>query len=587
MTLRAPICCFLGHVDAGKTSLMDMIRGTKVQAVEAGGITQSLSCSLVPASMLQSHIAQIDGKFKQPVNIAGLLMIDTPGHKAFNIMRDQGSSLCDIAIVVIESHDGVKPQTIESIKMLQEKKIPFVIAMTKLDLIDGYTVTNKTSLQKALKKQSKSTLGYMESYMESLKYDLYKINVTAEFYHKNNKPKTVYSIVPISSKTSEGLSDLLALIVYLAQNLMVNRLELKETFDCTTMGCKMIDSMHYIDVILKNGTISIGDKFAVAGEDGVKIISVRNMWTYNSNTIELTNSVTASAGVRLLCSNADGTYTGVKLHPSNSNDALELAQNEMTLYWNQYKLNENGVVLIAPTFGELDAMYQVYSSNKIPIRHMLVGVIKEKHFNRINFTNPRDQEYNCIIYFGNIDNYDELNNCLTSNSVQLIYSMVIYETFDMWKRYRDDCIIRRKQEYVSKGMVVFPCKLNIMPEYIFMNGGSNDIMLGVKIISGTLYIGTPVTCNMISLGCVVGIEKNNKKVLQANRNDEVCIRIENKHKLTYDKQFKSVNLIYSTLTRNSIDILKKDYRDTMTKYDWLLIIEIMKELGIATKTQTN
>ena len=153
MTLRAPIISVLGHVDAGKTSLMDMLRGTKVQANEAGGITQSITCSYIESDILRPHIEVMEGKFKQELNIPGLLMIDTPGHMSFNIMRDRGSSLCDIAIIVIGLHEGIKPQTIESIEMLRNKKVPFIIAMTKLDMIDGYIVTNEISLQQALKQQ--------------------------------------------------------------------------------------------------------------------------------------------------------------------------------------------------------------------------------------------------------------------------------------------------------------------------------------------------------------------------------------------------------------------------------------------------
>ncbi len=603
MTLRAPIISVLGHVDAGKTSLMDMLRGgTKVQANEAGGITQSISCSMIPSATIKPHIDIIEGKFKTEMTIPGLLMIDTPGHKSFNIMRDRGSSLCDIAIVVIGLHEGIKPQTIESIEMLKNKKVPFIIAMTKLDMLDGYNKsqginTHETSLQQALKKQSKTTINYMESHIEDLKYDLSKINITAEFYHKNKKPNTVYSIVPVSSKTREGLSDILSLIVYIAQTMMINKLTQSSTLDCTVMECIQHEQMWVLDTILKSGNITVGDMFAVAGEEGEKIITVRNMYLHTMDTLEPAHSCQASAGIRIICSNAEGTYTGVKLHGIMDGEdvALEKAHNEMKEYWSKYELNSNGIVIMAPTFGEIDAMYNVYTDNNINIKQMIVGAIKEKHLKRIIPTLSKldDEEYRCIVYFGEITQqyYDELEAILIKDNIHLIYNPVVYGGMEMWLTFKEQCIARKKENMVKmiqkqfkQGKVVFPCNMSIFPEFVFMKGGNDDLLIGVKILNGTLYRGTPLTCNGLNIGRVLNIEKNKQAMDSAKQGDEVCIRIENKNKYVYGKpprgNFDDSHCIISTLTRESIDILKQHYKEHMTNDDWSLVMALMKKLNI-------
>ena len=598
MTLRAPIISVMGHVDAGKTSLMDMLRGgTKVQANEAGGITQSISCSMIPQEVIKPHIDIMEGKFKTEMTIPGLLMIDTPGHKSFNIMRDRGSSLCDIAIVVIGLHEGIKPQTIESIEMLRNKKVPFIIAMTKLDMLDKWIYTDETMLINALKKQSRDTINYMESYIEDLKYDLSKINITAEFYHKNKKPNSVYSIVPVSSKTKEGLSDVIALITYIAQNMMMNKLAVSDKLDCTVMECTQFENMWVLDVILKSGSINIGDVYAVAGEEGSKLITVRNTCLHTMDTLEMCNNIKASAGVRIICSNAEGTYTGVKLHHTKNGEenALNNANTEMKEYWSRYNLDDEGIVIMAPTFGELDAMYNVYKDNNIAIRQMLVGTIKEKHIKRIVMKEEKE-EHRCIVYFGELTQsyYDELEKLLQEDNIHLIFNPVVYRGMDDWLLFKEQSMTRRKENMVKmiqkqfrQGKVVFPCRLSIFPEYIFMKGGNDDLLIGVKVLDGTLYRGTPLTCNGLNIGRILNIEKNKQSMEMAKKGDEVCIRIENKNKYVFGASpkghFDESASMVSTLTRTSIDTLKEHYKEHMTNDDWALVVFIMKKLNIPMK----
>ena len=609
--LKSPICSFLGHVDAGKTSLMDTIRGTNIQSAEAGGITQSIGSSFVSIEDIVDITKEINGKFQVTPEIPGILIIDTPGHAAFNVLRERGSSLCDIAILVVEISDGVKPQTIESVKLLREKKVPFVIAATKLDTINGYTVTKETSLRKAFKKQTKSVIQTIEAYLEDIKYELSKEDINCEFYFKNKKPNSVYSIVPISSKTKEGLSDLLALLVYISQNWMNKKITYIDQIDATIMECIQDTKLGWIlDVIVKNGSIKVGDKFAVSGKDGERIVTVRKLLIKcTNNNLQEVSNIRASCGVRIMGSNCNNCYAGTKIYPieTNENNALEKAKNELKHFWDKFELESVGVCLQAATFGEIDAMYQVFKENDIKIMHLTLNKLQERDIERLQgkIENIEDTEFKTLLYFGKITSKEEQSyeKLSKDKGIHFIHSEIIYDLLEKFKKYQDVCIKQRQKVLIGKGTAVYPCKLKIFSQHVYLNGGAGDLLFGVKVKEGRLRIGSPLYIKQnrgkieankkkiistvgekgFELGKVISIQKNNKDIDLADKNDEVCIRLDNPNDLSYGRHFDFKDIIISKLTRESIDTLKKDYRDDMEKEDWLLVIELMNDLNIQKK----
>ena len=277
-SLKSPIISIMGHVDAGKSSLINIIKNINITNDEPGGITQSINSYFVKIDDIVDITKNISGKFQVEPKVPGILCIDTPGHMVFNKIREQSIYLCDIAILVVDIVDGLKPQTIESIELLKKNRIPFIVAATKLDKEDGYVMTENISLRDALKEQDQNVKVLIEAYMNDIKYDLSKHGVKAEFYFKNNKPQNTYSIVPISNKSKEGLADLLSLIIFMTENWMGKKITYSDEVNGIVMNNYNDKNNGWmIDLILKNGTINIGDKYAVMSTDGPKSITVRNL----------------------------------------------------------------------------------------------------------------------------------------------------------------------------------------------------------------------------------------------------------------------------------------------------------------------
>jgi|SaaInlStandDraft_7_1057024.scaffolds.fasta_scaffold05408_4 translation initiation factor 5B len=582
--LKSPICTIFGHVDAGKTSLMDVLRHTNIAEKENGGITQDIKSYFVNIDTISQLTHKITNKYKIEPKIPGILLIDTPGHKVFNKLRNFGSNLCDIAIVVIDIISGVKPQTVESIKILQEYKIPFIIVATKLDMIDGYKSYNMSSLNDEFVKQDSYVLKSINGYIHSIKYDLEEVNIKSELYFKNKKPTKIYSIVPISNKTNSGLSDLLCLLVYISQEWMNSKMIYDENkSDIIIMKSYNDTKMGWvIDVIIKNGNIKIGEKYIILSIKGPQEIKIRNLIIGKNRVKE----AKASNNVTIIAANCRQCYCGTQLFPITTN-IIEL-QKEYDTLLNSYKLNNKGILLIAPTLPMLDGLYNIFKDENIC--NVDIGNINKNSIrkNLNKFENITEKEYRCILYFGELSShqYSELYNYCKSLNLYFIKEPVIYHLKETYDEYKNNVIKERQYDQIIKGDAVYPCKLRIIKKHIFMKGGNQHLMFGARIEEGQILKGTLLRLNKElsekepQLGSIISMQKNNEDVEYGKQNDEICIRMDNPNGLLYNRHFDYKDILYSNITRESIDILKKDYRDKMVKKDWLLVIELKKIFNI-------
>ncbi len=230
MQLRQPVVVVLGHVDSGKTSLLDKIRGTAVQAREVGGITQHIGASFFPIDVIK----QICGNLylnlaKSEAQIPGLLVIDTPGHEVFANLRVRGGSAADIAIVVVDVNKGLEAQTIESIDILKKRKVPFVIALNKVDSISGWRNTGDNSLiSKEIKKQDLVIQQRLDEKIYNVVGSLSRMGYISEAFWRVKDFTREFAVVPVSAVTGVGIPELLVVLVGLTQQYLGLKLERHE-----------------------------------------------------------------------------------------------------------------------------------------------------------------------------------------------------------------------------------------------------------------------------------------------------------------------------------------------------------------------
>jgi translation initiation factor 5B len=258
--LRAAVVCVLGHVDTGKTKILDKLRRTNVQDCEAGGITQQIGATNVPLDAIKEQIRIVKEMNKVELKVPGLLIIDTPGHESFSNLRNRGSSLCDIAILVVDIMHGLEPQTIESISILKSKRVPFVVALNKIDRLYNWNTMQRRDVRDILKGQESGTQAEFDKRTEEVIVQFAEQGLNAALFYKNPDPKTHVSLVPTSAITGEGMGNLLALIMEYCQSLLWKRLKFSEELQATVLEVKAIPGLGTtIDVILVNGRLREGE----------------------------------------------------------------------------------------------------------------------------------------------------------------------------------------------------------------------------------------------------------------------------------------------------------------------------------------
>ncbi|XP_011629155.1 eukaryotic translation initiation factor 5B [Amborella trichopoda] len=276
--LRSPICCILGHVDTGKTKLLDCIRRTNVQVGEAGGITQQIGATYFPMENIRERTKEL--KSDANLRVPGLLVIDTPGHESFTNLRSRGSGLCDIAILVIDIMHGLEPQTIESINLLKMRHTPFIVALNKVDRLYGWKNCPDAPIRNALKQQSREVNNEFETRLSQIITQLKEQGLNSELYYRNKEIRKYVSIVPTSAITGEGIPDLLMLLVQLTQKMMEEKLMYISEVQCTVLEVKVIEGLGTtIDVVLVNGVLHEGDQIVVCGMQGPIVTNIRALLT--------------------------------------------------------------------------------------------------------------------------------------------------------------------------------------------------------------------------------------------------------------------------------------------------------------------
>ena len=594
--LRSPISVIMGHVDTGKTKLLDKIRNTSVQEGEAGGITQQIGATQFPKETLALQ-TQAMQQFKEfNIDIPGLLMIDTPGHESFTNLRNRGSTLCDIAILVIDLMHGLEQQTIESLNMLRRKKAPFVVALNKVDRCYGWKSENDSPIRSALGRQDSSTMSEFNDRASQVIVQLAEQGVNAKLYWENDSPEDTISLVPTSAMTGEGVPDLLHQLILYTQNKIREKLMYVESLQCTVLEVKVIEGLGTtVDVVLVNGTLKEGDTIIISTLDGPVTSTVRALLTPPPNREMRVKSdyvhhqsISGATGVKIVAPDIGKAVAGTPLlalqEDDDEEDVKEDVMSDLTSVFKSLSTDAKGVTVHASTLGALEALLQFLREEckpPIPVSSISIGTIFKKDVMKTGLMHDKGSpEFATILAFDvGIDR--EAESMAAELNVKVFQADIIYHLFDQFTSYMGGIIADRKAE--AEKVAVFPCILKILPQHVFNK--KDPIVMGVEVVEGVLRVGTPLTVpanGFTDIGKVIGIENNHKDVNSAKKGLTVAVKVSNESNpnQTYGRQFDHQHPLYSRISRQSINALKEFFKSDVTRQEWELIIKMKKVFNI-------
>jgi translation initiation factor 5B len=571
--IRSPIVCVLGHVDHGKTTLLDRVRGSAVASKEAGKITQMIGASYLPTSAIEKISAPVRHIMKTELVIPGLLFIDTPGHEAFTNLRERGGALADIAVLVVDITQGFQPQTLESIKILKQCKTPFIVAANKLDIIHGWKKQPTNSYLESFKMQPEHVQRLMDDKVYKMMGQLSEHGFDCERFDRMQDFTKQIAIVPISAKSGEGLAELLLLISGMSQKYLEKRLHISgEIAKGSIIEVKEEKGMGTtLDVILYDGTLERGEEIAYITQNGVQKTKVRALLELNlapKNPQEKylnLDKVIAAAGVKIVAPGLEGTIPG---SPFTEVSNFEQQREEMEKHLKNVLIDsdEDGVIIKADSLGSVEAILHLFEKNNIPVKHAGIGPITKKDILSAHAVSERDRYKGVIIGFG-VKVFAEARQESHKSNVPLFWSNVIYKLVEEYQEWEKEEREREKKELETE--LPWPAKLKVLPGFFFHL--SKPAVFGVEILAGRLRKGSSIMNeNGDVLGEVKNIQSEGKAIPEAGEMAKVAI---SSPEITLNKDVNENDTIYVSMHKKQI-FTWEEKKDSLSEKEQKLLEKI-------------
>ena len=530
--LRTPIVAVLGHVDHGKTSLLDKVRGSAVSEGEAGAITQHIGATAVPLET----ISEMAGSLVDPddFDLPGLLFIDTPGHHSFSTLRSRGGALADIAILVVDVNDGFQPQTEEAIDILRRTGTPFVVAANKIDTTPGWNPREGTPTQQTYEAQSDRAREMLDENLYELIGDLSAAGFSADLYWRVQNFQNNIGVVPVSALTGEGIPDLLAVLMGLSQRYMKDEMAVNLDGPAAGTVLEVKDEKGFgatIDVVLYDGTVHEGDTVVVGGTNGPITTEVRALLQPRPNAeirtekrFDRVESVTAASGIKIAAPELNDAMAGAPIRGVGDRDhgavvvdvVAELAEIEVDT-------EDEGVVVKADTLGSLEAMANALAEAEIPILRAEVGDVAPRD---VAVASTAREDLHKVILGFNVEVLPDARRELEETGVRLFDDDVIYQLVEEYDEFVE--ARKRAQQETVLEKIIRPARFRILDDHVFRQ--SNPAVVGVEVMSGTLqnnrYVGRFENGEFDRVGQLAGIQNQGDDVDEARAGERVSVAID-------------------------------------------------------------
>lgn len=563
--LRTPIVSVLGHVDHGKTTLLDKIRRTRVTAKEAGGITQHIGATEIPIDLIKEICKDI---WKVKVTIPGLLFIDTPGHRAFTNLRRRGGALADLAVLVVDINEGVMPQTEEAISILKTFRTPFVVAANKIDRIPGWQSFEYAPFMKSYAQQDEVTKQRLENKIYELVGQLYSFGFSAERFDRIRDFTRTVAIVPVSAITGEGIPELLMILVGLAQKYLEEslRLHVEGKAKGTILEVKEERGLGITcDVILYDGTLKVGDRIVIAGKDDVIVTHVKGILKPRpakemrvESKFKSVKSVTAAAGVKLVAPNIEDVLAGSEFEAVESGEDIEKFRERIRKEYEEIaiKTEEEGVVLKTDTLGSLEALINELREIEIPIKKAEVGDVDKRD---VVEASANKDELNKIILAFNVKLLPNVEGEAAKYNVRIFSDEIIYSLLDRVKQWREEEKLAKEKQKIEA--LVKPAKIKLLKEFIFRR--SKPAVVGIRVLAGELRKDVKlIKPDGGNAGIIRSMQKEGENISVAKEGEELAIAIDG---VTIGRQLDGDEVLYVDVPEKHAKILERDLLDTLSE----------------------
>ncbi|MBS7611420.1 translation initiation factor IF-2 [Candidatus Bathyarchaeota archaeon] len=576
-TIRQPIVVVLGHVDHGKTTLLDKIRGTAVTLKEPGEMTQHIGASFFPLDALEKSCVSLLAKAGWKIRVPGLLVIDTPGHSAFMNLRMRGGSVADIAVLVIDVIKGVEEQTVESIELLKSRRVPFLVAVNKIDLIPGWKPNYDKPFNETFTMQDPYVRKDLDARLYILIGELSKLGFQADRYDRIRDFTRTVALVPVSAKTGEGIPDLLLVLIGLTQQYLRARLE-------TTGGAARGTVLEVkeevglgatVNVIIYDGILKVDDMIVLAGKEKPIVTKVRSLLLPRpldeirapTGGFIKVDKVAAAIGVKIAAPNLEDAIPGSPLYVVPEGASVEEYVNKLSEEVGRLRIKTDkiGVVVKADTLGALEALITELNKRDIPVRLADIGDISKRDFTEAKVTAREKPEYGVILGF-NIRILPDAAE--ESAGVPVFIGNIIYRVVEDYIAW-----FKAKQEEKTKMIIdtlTFPGKLKILPGYVFRR--SKPAVVGVEVLAGRIKPREElIRENGENVGVILQVQDKGKSIAEAVKGMQVAISID---KAVIGRNVDEGDILYVDVLEQHYKMFKQTYTDILSVEEHTVLEEI-------------
>ena len=587
--VRSPILVVLGHVDVGKTTLLDKIRGTAVARREPGTMTQHIGASFLPWRALEEMCAPLSKSIRAAVKIPGFLVIDTPGHEAFSNLRSRGGSIADLAILVVDVNRGFERQTYEAIELLKARRTLFVVAANKIDKIPGWEPKPGMPFVHSFAEQSPEVQAKLEELLASIVVELNKEGFAADRYDRVRDFAKTVAVVPISAVTGEGIPDLLLVLAGLAQRYLADRLVTKvgpakgvvlEVREMPGLGTSVV-------AIIYDGVLKRGDTIVVGGLEKPIVTKVKALLMPKpldemrspEDRFLAVDEVRAAAGVLIAAQDLEGAVAGAPLVAVPDPGSLERVVKEVQEEVNAVRVARDvvGVVVKADTLGTLEALVNYLRRLNVPVRYADVGPVVRRDIVEASIVRSADRLRAAVLAF-NVKVTEDAEVEAKSRGVVIFQNNIIYQLVDDYlKWYEGEREAERRAE-LSK--LVLPGKIKLLPGYVFRR--SDPAIVGVQVLAGRIRRGYPLmTRDGRRVGEIMQIQEHKKPLDEAVKGQEVAISI--RGKVIVGRQIKEGDVLYVDVPLEHANRLLEKFASELSEEE-VAILKMVRalRLGLAT-----